>query len=60
MLILYTKIGGSYDINYALKNYFSLDKDQIKKVMKLPSRWASVNKKYPPYVLHERGAYLLN
>ncbi len=59
-LTVFPRSGSSYQINYVLSKYFGLSKEQIEKLMKLQSRWCTVNKKYPPYVLHEKGCYLLN
>lgn len=56
----FPKSGSNYGINYLLKNYISLSKDQIEKIMNLPSRWVTINKKYPMHVFYEKGAYTLN
>ncbi len=58
-LTVFPKGGNSYQINYALSKYFGLTKPQIEKIMKLPSHWATINKKYPPYVLHENSGFML-
>lgn len=46
-------------LQYVLSTYCGLDKDQIKKIRKLPSRWVYVKKNYPPCVVYESGMYLL-
>jgi len=46
-------------VKYVLKTYGGLDNDQIKRVMKLPSRWIHLRKQYPPTIVYGGGAYLL-
>jgi hypothetical protein len=55
----YPKSGSVYGLNYILKTYLGLSKEQIKKVMNLNSRWVTIYKLYPNYVLYERGAFIL-
>lgn len=45
---------------YVLESYGGLDKEQIKRVLKLPSRWYMVKRTYPPALVYETGAYLLH
>ena len=47
-------------MKYLLDSYFGLDKDQIKKIKKLNSRWVTIMKTYPMIVMYEKGAYILN
>jgi hypothetical protein len=49
----------SYAIKYALQHYFGLDKHQVEKILKLPSRWITVHKLFPMCVLYAKGSYLL-
>lgn len=46
-------------ISYALKTYYGLDKEQIKRIIGLNSRWISVYKNHPPIVMWEKGAYII-
>ena len=55
----YPRSGSTYQIQNFLKNYGGMTKDQIQKVLNLPSRWVTLHKNYPCYVFHEKGAYLL-
>ena len=48
-----------YSLNYLLGNYFGFNKDQITKIVKLPSRWVTIYKS-PPLVMYSTGAYLVN
>ena len=58
-LTIFPKSGSAYGIIYTLKNYMGLSGPQINKILKLPSRWVTVGKTYPQYVIYEKGAYLL-
>jgi len=47
-----------YSLKYLLERYFGFDKEQIRKINGLPSRWVTIYK--APFVaLHEQGAYLV-
>ena len=58
-ITFFPKSGSAYGIKYFLKQYCGLGKNEIEKIMKLPSRWITIVKRYPNYVLYESGAYLL-
>jgi len=51
---------GGRSIKYLLDNYFGLDKDQIKRIKKLNSRWVQINKGFPMSVVSDKEAYVLN
>lgn len=55
----FCKSGANRQINYLLKSYLGLDKNDIERIMKLRSRWVTVFKCYPMTVLCEKGIYLL-
>lgn len=59
-ITIFPKSGSTYGINYVLKNYIGLNKQQINKIISLPSRWVTIGKSYPQYVLYEKGIYLIN
>ena len=52
--------GASQAVKRVLEVYIGLSKEQIKKVLKLPSRWVTIYKHAPNYLLHERGAVMLS
>jgi hypothetical protein len=52
--------GAAHSIKYALKTFFGLDNEEIRKIMKLPSRWVTVRKLYPQLVMYNKGIYLLS
>lgn len=60
-LVIFPARGNKYGYKRTLKEYVGLERDEIKKIFKLPSRWVSVFVQAQPvrYVLHEKGAYLL-
>jgi hypothetical protein len=51
---------GGRSLKYLLDNYLGFDKEQIKKIRKIKSRWITITKTYPMAVLYEKGAYLAN
>lgn len=50
---------GGQQIRYCLKKYFGLENDQLKVIKNLPSRWVTLYKTYPNYVLYSKGIYLI-
>ncbi len=58
-ITLFPKSGSSYGITRVLQHYCGFSKKDVDKVLKLPSRWVSVYKNYPQYVIHEKGCYLV-
>ena len=46
-------------IKYILETYGGLDSNEVKAIMRLPSRWVYLKKNYPMAVLYNSGAYLL-
>lgn len=58
-IVLFPKSGNVYQITYALQKYLGLDKKNIERILKLPSRWVLISKSYPNYCLYENGAFIL-
>ena len=58
-LTVFPKSGSSQQIRYALKTYFGLSNKQIDDILQIKSRWITISKSYPMYVLSERLAYIL-
>ena len=56
----FPKCGSTYHIKRFLKTYAGLEKQQIKRILNLPSRWVCLYKTYPMYILYEKGVYLLS
>lgn len=57
--VVFFKSSSKYHVNRYLKIYAGLDKEQIHKIMSLPSRWICLANQIPSYVLHEHGIFLL-
>ena len=51
---------GGRSMKYLLENYLGLDKDQVKRIKKLGSRWVSILKTFPMIVLSEMEAFVMN
>ncbi len=58
-ITFFPKSGSSHAIQYTLKTYAGLSAKQIQKIFSLPSRWITVYKHYPMYVIYEKGVYIL-
>lgn len=58
-ITIFCRSGSTYGINYLLKKYIGLGKDEIRKIINLPSRWVTIYKNHPQYVLYEKGIYIL-
>jgi hypothetical protein len=58
-VVIFPRSGSVNQITRFLTTYMGLNKNQVEKVLNLPSRWVSCNKTYPNYFMHERGAFML-
>lgn len=58
-IVLYPRGGDTYHMDTVLKKYLGYDKKAIDKIKKLKSRWAQCHKRYPKFVLHELGCFLI-
>ena len=58
-ITIFCRSGSSYGIKYLLKHYIGLDKKQIQHILDLPSRWVTINKNSPQYVIYEKGVFIL-
>jgi GTPase SAR1 family protein len=52
--------GSKRQINNLLENYIGMDTKDIKKAKNLGSRWVTIFKNYPQFVMTEKDIYLLN
>ena len=59
-ITIFPKTLGGRAMKYLLDNYLGLDKQQIKKLKRLDSRWVTVIKSYPMIVIGEKQAFMLN
>ena len=58
-LTFFPKSGSTYQINYCLKNYMGLGKKQIDYILGINSRWVTLGKSCPQYMIWENGVCLL-
>jgi hypothetical protein len=54
-LTFFPRGGDLFHIEYVLKFYFGLKKDKINEILDLNSRWITISKRMPRYVLWEHG-----
>jgi hypothetical protein len=58
--VLYPLSTGAHSLNYLLKTYLGMDKDEVAILKKGGSRWVSIYKNYPAFVVTENEAFLLS
>ena len=58
MVVFFPKTNAYHIKNY-LKNHCGFSKDQIQKILRLPSRWVAVHKNYPNYIISKDQAYII-
>lgn len=58
--VLYPLSTGIQALNYLLKTYLGLSKDEVSNLRKTGSRWVCIYKNYPSWVVTETSAFLLN
>lgn len=56
-VVFFPNAGSQYHVKRFLKVYCGLDRDNIKTIMKLPTRYCMINKSYPNYLLYEFGLF---
>lgn len=59
-ITIFPKTLGGRAMKYLLDNYLGLDKQQIKKLKRVDSRWVTIVKTYPMCVLGEKQCYILS
>jgi len=50
---------GGKSMKYLLDSYFGLDKEQIKKIKRLRSRWVTIYRTFPMAILSQNEAYIV-
>lgn len=58
-ITVFCQSGSTHSIRYLLQKYCGLDKEQIERILKLPSRWTTIHKNAPMYIAYEKGIYTL-
>jgi hypothetical protein len=59
-ITFFPKSSGQYHIKNYLKTHAGLDKEQINRILKLPSRWITIYRTYPSYIVWENGLSILS
>ena len=54
-IVVFPKSGATYQIRRLLKEYVGLGSKKSNDLMTLNSRWLSISRLYPIYVIHEKG-----
>jgi hypothetical protein len=59
--ILFPNGLGNRSLKYLLDSYLGLDKEQVKKIKKLKSRWVCINRAtFPLSIVSEKDAFILS
>lgn len=58
-ITIFPKVMSSKTFKYLLECYFGFDKNQMKQLKALNSRWVTICKTYPNIILYEGGCYVL-
>ncbi len=60
-ITIFPLAGNSYQITQFLKRYMGFDNDNVNRIYKVGemSRWVTVFRQFPQWVLYEKGCYLL-
>jgi hypothetical protein len=58
-VVLFCKAGSNIQNRKYMELYGGLDKDQITKILNLPSRWVYIRRTPPQMVIYEKGCYLI-
>ncbi len=58
-LTVFPRSGSSQQITYALSTHFGLSKAQIDEILQIKSRWVTISKSYPMYVMSDKLTYIL-
>lgn len=58
-LTVFPKSGSQQQIRYCLKTYYGMTNKQIDNILSLKSRWITISKTYPNYVLYDSGCFIL-
>lgn len=59
-ITLFPYCGGKAQIIDYLKRYQGMTKEQIQRIIKVPSRWVTLNTRFPIYVITENEAFFID
>lgn len=57
-ITVFPKVMSSKTFQYLMSSYFGFDKEQMKRLKSLPSRWVCIMKTYPNIVMYQGGCYV--
>lgn len=58
-LTIFPQSGATKSIRYCLDTYFGLKNIDINKILKLKSRWVTIQRNFPQTVIYDTGIYIL-
>lgn len=58
-IISFPHSGSRFQLGGYLKRHEHMENKQVQKILNIPSRWVLLNRQSPPFVLHEKGCFLL-
>lgn len=59
-IVMFPKGGDVYHIDKVLKTYLGYKPQVVRDILKLNTRWIQCHKRYPQFVLHEKGCFIPN
>lgn len=58
-VVLFPQAGDTFHLRRVLKEYIGVDPKKIESILKLKTRWIQCHKRYPKFLLHEKGAFFI-
>lgn len=59
-IISFPHSGSRFQLGQFLRRHMHLENKKVQRILNLPSRWVLINRQSPPFVLHEKGCFLLD
>jgi hypothetical protein len=60
IIVIFPKSTSAHSVTYFLKNYLGITgKEDVYKILHIPSRWIALHKNYPQYALYTSGCWIL-
>jgi hypothetical protein len=57
-IVLFPKGGDTYHMDRVLKTYLGYHPKVVRELLKLNTRWIQCHKRYPKFILHEKGCFI--
>jgi predicted AAA+ superfamily ATPase len=58
-ITVFPKSGSAYHIKRLCTTYLGMSKKGVDRLLNLPSRWVTIHKSFPMYIMYNQGAYML-